>query len=297
LEANFMPSGKKPKRPARYQYPPGSSPVEVGRLAGCSHVLASRLLRRGFTVEEIITRCERRREIEARRKAAAFPSVAVPVPTPEVNGHAASFAFHQARKERALADYRELQVLKARESVLPLEPFMALTTGHIAFQHRCLRLWPSDLSHEIAEQPQRRCAEILDRRIEHLIESSGAYTRAEAAKYGITPPPPEPPYPRRLSLYDERYKRDSRSGEIEKVPRDETFGSEGWLKRHPSLRGDGPAFYRILEAKRDWDERMSKLIAERGSWDIPDEHLPLEPEPKEEIEGEESTPEPPETIE
>jgi hypothetical protein len=187
----------------------------VAKLAHCSRALASRLLRRGFSPAEIVERCERRRAVEAAKDGqftvgangtygkTKVPGVTVPVPSePITSSHAASFAYHQARKEAALADYREIQVLKARGELLPIMPLKAITFEIIRFQHRNLRLWPSELACELANQTQERCAEILERRVEHLIESTGAYSMQEIARYGIILPdevaneePPEPPEP------------------------------------------------------------------------------------------------------
>jgi hypothetical protein len=194
-----MRSGKKSQYPAKRHATPVPVASEVAKMANCSRTLATRLLQRGFSVEQIVSRCERRRQIEAAKLAASIPSISVPVPSEPLDGAASTFVFHQVRKERALADLREIQVLKARGEVLPVEPLRSISIELVRFQQRELNSWPGELSYELADQPQRVCMEILERHVQYLREKSEAFYVQEIARHGIhladevaNEEPPEP---------------------------------------------------------------------------------------------------------
>jgi hypothetical protein len=265
----------------RTKQTPGVTAAEVGRLAGCSHVLAARLLRRGFTVDEIIKRCERRRAVEAAKAGVETPNVPVPS-EPITSSHAASFAYHQARKERALADYRELQVQKAKGELVALQPWYAINVELLRFAARCLECWDVDLPPLLFGGSEAQMAEILCRRRIHLFAATEQFRRVESEKYGIVLPPPEPDPPSRPpdTLYS-RYVKDSRSGKIERIPLEDFIGSEIWRKHHPSISFQ--AEFKLIAIKRQWDLEMSQLLDRRATWDLPPEPGTDEDEPPPEL--------------
>jgi hypothetical protein len=133
---------------------PKPNATAIARAAGCSRQLAARLLARGMTKAEIIERMERRREAEAARSA--------------VNGHAAGFgtvapfAESQARKERALAQLREIEVAVRIGELVP--------AGQIGpFLDRCLSVSRDELLRIPGELADRLAQEVSPAVIRDLL--------------------------------------------------------------------------------------------------------------------------------
>jgi hypothetical protein len=270
---------KKPKTTT-----PKTTATAIAARAGCSRPLVARLLARGFNEQQIIERVRERKAREAARATATsnsrteghvngLPTLPVGVPP---------FSESEARKEHALAELRVLEVARQKGELFPLQPLMAVTVGILRFQRDLLWLLPTEMSHELANRTESEIASILHRHLEHMFHAVEAFAEGECRKYAITLPA-APPVPTRSSLaYYERYRADSRSGEIEVIPVNERIDSEEWRRAHPSVTFEQG--FVILRKKREWDKAMSELLAKRSEWDLPGE-LPDEPppEPTEEV--------------
>jgi hypothetical protein len=203
-----MKSKRKPKSKAkahkRAKYPPGQSPTEIGRAAGCSHVLAHRLLRRGMSPAEIVERCRLRREQEAARRAAGGGNGGGNGRAP-VNGASTrgangseSFVDAQRRKESALADERELRVAERRGALIPIAAVNAWYAAQIVKARDLLLRLPAELRDQFDVLSGPECERLLDgelRRILHGLTEFGKQTARPDAKPEdrTTPEPTEQP--------------------------------------------------------------------------------------------------------
>jgi hypothetical protein len=244
-----------------------------------------RLLRRGLDAEAIVQRAEERRARLAMRTEGVTTAV-----NGGVNGHADGetngfpvipippFSQSEAKKEFHLAELRALEVARQKGELVAIQPFRAITDSVLKFQRDCIALWPTDLAHDLTMRTQAECAELLRRRVEHLFHSTAAFLEAECKKYGIILPPPPPERPRLRLAYYERYVRDSRTGQIETIPREEDIDSERWRLQHPSITFQQS--FEILRKKREWDAAMGELLARRVEWDLAPEVVEVvEPPP------------------
>jgi hypothetical protein len=271
---------KPPKKP---------SPTAVAKAAGCSKGLASRLLNRGMTPEEIITRLEERRARELARLANAetagggrvngpvngFTMDLPTIPLPE-SPTFPPFAESERRKEFYLSKIRQLQAEKLHGQLLPLEPLRSVVFAAMHILQNRLR----DLPGELADGFGVENTKILGGHIQAILEQSRQIFEWESQRCGVPLPPPMPPAVRKRLAYYERFIRDSRAGEIEVTPLSERIDSAQWRAAHPSITfEDG---FRILAAKRRWDEDMLALLRRRAEWDLPSELPDLPPpEPEE----------------
>jgi hypothetical protein len=186
-----MHSGKKPQHPGKHPATPlGVTPSKLAKLAGCSRALASRLLGRGMSPEEIIARCQLRREVEAAKAAEAIPSITVPVPGPiMINGESAadSFVYHQIRKEKALADLRQIQVWEKRRELLPRTYIRDWSLKHMFQAREVLDRMP-DLCDQLAEESDSKKIRVMLKDVrDQVIE------RLAQLPKGWPPPEQEPP--------------------------------------------------------------------------------------------------------
>jgi hypothetical protein len=270
----FMRSGKKSKH--RVKQTPGVTAAEVGRLAGCSAVLARRLLLRGFSPAEIVARIAENKAREAAKTGLPMDLPAIPL-----NGHGevTPFAVSQAKKEESLAQLRALQVAKAKGELVALQPWYAINVELLRFAARALECWETDLPPVLVGTSEAQMTEVIHKRTCHLFAATEQFRRVESEKYGIVLPPPEPPPPSRPpdTLYS-RYVKDSKSGKIERIPIEDFIGSQTWRKRHPSISFQ--AEFKLIAAKRQWDLEMSQLLDRRGTWDLPPEPGTDEDEPE-----------------
>jgi hypothetical protein len=146
----------------------GPSAAQVARDAGCSRVLAARLLKRGFTPGEICKRVEERKQRESAQRSAA----------PPVNGYP-SFALSQARKEHALARLRELQADAVARAMIPREQAKTWLSHILVPLANSLRRLPGELAPEVAEISQPAEIErLLSERIEGCLLCCREYWRA-----------------------------------------------------------------------------------------------------------------------
>jgi hypothetical protein len=98
------------------------SPTAIAELAGCSHAVACRLLKRGMSPEAIVQRFAERSERRTNEPGARLP--VRPVVKPGVNGGGAGggpepFHVAQSRKESTLADLRAHELAMRRGLVAP----------------------------------------------------------------------------------------------------------------------------------------------------------------------------------
>jgi hypothetical protein len=279
LRHNREMKSKPPKKP---------SPTEVAKAAGCSKGLASRLLTRGMTPEQIILRMEERRARELARLADAesavngrtngaamdFPTI----PLPE-EPRFPPFAESEKRKEFYLSKIRELQAQKLHGQLFPLEPLRSVVFTSTHFLSNRLR----DLPDELADQLGAENAKLLRIRIHAIFDEARRVLAWECQRHGLpVPPDPPPPIRRRLAYY-ERFIRDSRAGEIETIPINERIDSPEWTRLHPSVTFEQG--FEILRKKRQWDQDYLDLMRRRSEWDLPSELPdPPPPEPPEEPE-------------
>jgi hypothetical protein len=268
---------KPPKKP---------SPTEVGKIAGCSKGLASRLLTRGMTPEQIILRMEERRARELARLADAETASAVngrtngaamefpTIPLPE-EPRFPPFAESEKRKEFYLSKIRELQAQKLHGQLFPVEPLRSVVFTSTHFLGNRLR----DLSGEMRDELGAELAGKLHARIVALLNEARRVLDWEGQRHGFPPLPPDPPpeVRKRLGQY-EQFLRGSTTGETERISAAKEIGTPEWMAQHPSVSFQESFKYSKL--KREWDERMLQLLTERSSWDLPSE-LPDPPPPEE----------------
>jgi hypothetical protein len=251
----------------------------IAQKAGCSRQLASRLLARGFSEAQIIARVKERKAREAARAPAGRNGLRNSTVPKHVNGFPTlsgvpPFAESEARKEAHLAELRGLEVARQKGELFPLQPFMAITVGILRFQRDLIWLLPSETAQELANRTEQEIVPILHRHLEHMFHAIESFAEGECRKYAITLPA-APPVPTRSQLaYYERYRADSRSGEIEVIPLSERIDSEEWRAAHPSVTFEQG--FVILRKKREWDAAMGALLAKRSEWDLPPE-VPVEP--------------------
>lgn len=246
---------------------------------GVSRQLVGKLFSRGYSVAQIEARIQLRRVKEEPRSGAAatinghtnghdpldLPTVPVPVMPP--------FAESEARKEYFLSEIRELQAAKLRGQALPVEPLRSVVFYASHFLTNRLR----DLPDELMDQLGPENTKLLRIRIHTIFDEARRVLAWEHQRAGL-PVSPEPPQPVRKRLaYYERFIDDSRTGEIETIPTNERIDSPEWQAQHPSVSFEEG--FRILAAKRRWDEDMLLLLRRRAEWDLPNE-LP-EPVPPE----------------
>jgi hypothetical protein len=255
----------------------------IATLAGCSRTLVSRLLSRGFSVEEIVERVRQRRErLETRLAATANP--------PEgdhVNGQPAgmefptipvpSFAESEKRKEFYLSEIRRAEAAKLHSQLIPIEPARAIIFAASTYLMNRLR----DLPGEVTDELGAVGAKVLDLRLQAMTQEARYVMLWECQRHGVPPPPEPSPVLRKRLAYYERFAKDST--EIEIIPAGERMENARWLKAHPSVTEQ--EWFQIKAKKKAWDERMLQLLAERSSWDLPPEPPPPPPELPEEPEG------------
>jgi hypothetical protein len=157
----------------------GPSAAQVGRDAGCSRVLAARLLKRGFTPAQIVERVAERKRREAAKRSAPL------------NGHAAdalagypSFAASQAKKEFHLARLRELQAdAVARAMISRTEAKTWLTHVLVPLSHALRRL-PGEVAPELENQPVAEVERALSLRIEAILQCAREYWHGLKLSHG-----------------------------------------------------------------------------------------------------------------
>jgi hypothetical protein len=273
------------ERKSKKKQPEAINATAIAARAGCSRQLVSRLLARGFDERRIVERiAERKARESARNKAATVVSSAPPPSySGPVNGFPAPhgyppFAESEAKKEAHLAELRGLEVAKAKGELFPLQPLMAITVGILRFQRDLLWLLPHEAGQELSMRTEPEVASILHRHLEHMFHAVEAFAEGECRKYAVAMPA-APPAPTRSQLaYYERYRRDSRDGEIEVIPVCERIDSKEWMAAHPSVTFEQG--FVILRKKKEWDKAMGELLAKRSEWDLPVE-APVEPSPLE----------------
>jgi hypothetical protein len=197
-------SKRKPKsKPhAKTKYPSGQSPTEVGRAAGCSHVLAHRLLRRGMSPAEIVERCRLRREQEEARRAAAGGNGGgngrAPVKGASTGGAngSESFVSAQARKERALASKHEVQLAAMRGDLVPIATVNRFFSAMIIKARDSLLRLPASLRDRLGAMDGAHCEALLDTELRFILRNLTLYGKeiaaAEQTAAEAAGPPPEP---------------------------------------------------------------------------------------------------------
>lgn len=255
------------------------SAAEVGRRAGCSKQLASRLLKRGFSPDEIVQRIKSNKEAAVAKSSNGSPGIPLlDLPAlPVADGP--SFAAAQLRKELALAQLREIEIAERRRTLIPVSYVKHWNSVFLIDGRQILEQGPSELQDRLAaESSPMKCKEILtswiDRVSERFERLRSMWEPPFAPKVGgeaqgepaIPVPPPAPPGPQdRLADY-QQYVEGSESGELEPIPMSQRIASVEWLQEHPSFDLQGA--FRILAKKRQWDADMAALLRRRGEWDL-----------------------------
>jgi hypothetical protein len=129
-----------------------AGPSETARDAGCSKSQAHKLLGRGLSKEEIITRtAERKARAEARAGVGnnhvnGAPTNGFPVtPWP-------TFAQSEARKEHLLAELRDLQLMRERGELIPAS-YVRIWAGRFLVEAKDILLaGPSELQDVLAAE-------------------------------------------------------------------------------------------------------------------------------------------------
>jgi hypothetical protein len=150
----------------------GVTAAGVARLAGCSHVLAGRLLKRGLTPDEIIERIKENKVREANRAASnGSPSPPLDLPVVPITSNGSLYAYHQARKEEALADFRRIQVMEKQRELIPVS-YVRRWASEFLIQGRQILEWgPSELQDELAmESDPLKVRAILDAWVARVME-------------------------------------------------------------------------------------------------------------------------------
>jgi hypothetical protein len=272
---------KKKKSPPKQTAKP--THAELAAQLGCSRSLITKLYGRGYSTREIITRVNAQREkAEARAAQANRPS------TERVNGHAANghdpaefptvpvppFAESERRKEFFLSEIRRAEAAKLHSQLFPIEPLRSILFAATHYLKTRLRDLPGELADELGPE----LTKTLRAKIHAVCDEAARVLNLECEHYGVEPPPPAPaPEVRERLSYYERFVKNSRTGEIETIPLDERIDSAEWRRLHPSVTFEQG--FEILRKKREWDLRMSQLLVERSSWDLPNELGDEPPEP------------------
>ena len=215
------------------------------------------------------------KEIDREREQGRESEMLAGLPATPVNGHAVpSYAESQAIKEYHLSELRGIEVEIKRRQLFPIEPLRAILFAGAHYLQNRLGSLPGELSGQLGPE----LTKLLHFHIAAAFNEARRVVCWESVRHGISPPPDPPPAPLRKRLaYYEQFIRNSRAGEIESVDAAQQIGSVEWLRLHPSVSFQESFKYSAL--KKEWDARMSQLLAERSSWDLPPE-LPEEPPPE-----------------
>lgn len=140
---------------------------QIANVAGVSLTLVNRKLAQGRSPRQIIAEAEQMAQQAAQR----HPVVNVAEVNGHSNGHAASFAEAQRRKELALARIREAEADEKTGELMPVEE------ARKWLQHIFLPLVQSfrALPDELRDPLTPGVAQLLDRRVEGVIRSADLY--------------------------------------------------------------------------------------------------------------------------
>ena len=158
------------KQPKENQ-PESINASAIAKRAGCSRQLASRLLHRGFSEEEIVRRVVENKAKEAARVAslgggngAAPVSSLPPMPWP-------AFSISEARKEHILAELRDLQLMKERGQLIPVTYVKTWASTFLTEGRSILLQGPGELQDALAQESDPvRVSAILRRWVETAME-------------------------------------------------------------------------------------------------------------------------------
>jgi hypothetical protein len=268
----------KPKTPK--QKPPETMKALAERL-GVSRQLVGKLFSRGYSVAEIEARIQLRRSKEEAHQASGKAPVSTRV-NGKANGHdhdmdfptvpVPSFAESEKRKEFFLSEIRRAEAAKLHSTLLPLEPLRSVVFASTQYLSNRLR----DLPDELADQFGPENTKLLRIRIYAVVDEARRVLVWESQRHGIPVPPDPPPQVRKRLGHYEQFLKGSTTGETQRVSGAKEIGSPEWMAQHPSVSFQESFKYSRL--KKEWDERMLQLLAERSSWDLPSE-LPDQPPP------------------
>jgi AraC-like DNA-binding protein len=178
------PKSKSNNRPKVHAtYPPGASPSEIARLAGCSRALAHRLIARGMSPEQIVERCRLRREREAARAAERERNIPSGVTDRNGAGNGAeNFTQAQTRKEIALASKHETQLGQLRADLAPVRELNAWYAAQIIHSRELLGSIAGILSDRLAaETNPGKCGALVDAEIRRALASMTLFGERYAA--------------------------------------------------------------------------------------------------------------------
>jgi hypothetical protein len=155
--------GKKPRPKSKTK----AGPAEVARAAGCSKQLASRLLARGHSLDEIQERTRERKQRAAER---------LDLPATPLNGHAATaglvtFSEAQRRKEFALARIREAEADQKIGELMPVEEALQWLRHIYIPLIQSFRALPDEMRDLLTPE----LAELLRRRVEGIVGAADTY--------------------------------------------------------------------------------------------------------------------------
>jgi hypothetical protein len=141
-------------------------PAEVSRLAQISPQRVAQKLRQGKSVNQILKEAENRRMKEMLRR---FPLVPVPLDGADGVTSAASFALWQAKKEKALSELRELEVLEKTGELIPLAQVQLFTSNFLIEAKQLLERAPEMQDELAATSNPAECGAIVGRWAERVL--------------------------------------------------------------------------------------------------------------------------------
>jgi hypothetical protein len=156
----------KPKK----KQPEAINATAIAARAGCSRQLVCRLLKRGFSEEQIIRRISENRAREAARAAVANGNGAAPVSSLPLMPWPA-FSISEARKEHLLAELRDLQLMRERGELIPVSYVKQWAATFLTEGRDILMQGPGELQDQLAaESDPLKVSAILRRWVEKILE-------------------------------------------------------------------------------------------------------------------------------